>query len=409
VTETLHIDRLGHRGDGVARAGDAEIYVPYTLEGETVSIERAGNRARLVEIVEASPDRVEPVCRHFGHCGGCQVQHLATPAYLEWKRRLVADALAARGIDHPVEPVRSTARAGRRRAEFAAVGTAKGTAFGFHERFSDHIVDLDTCPLLVLRLADALPRLRTFAGGFVTRRQARLQVLDTASGLDVNVVLPPKTRLDRKAERRLLAAALDAGLARLSVDGETLIETAPPLVEAGRARIKPPPGGFLQASAEAEGVLAGLVTEAVGGADRVADLFCGAGTFALRLAETAKVRAVEADRSALAALKEAANHASGLKSLDVQARDLFRSPLRPEELTGFDAVVFDPPRAGARAQAEELARSKVETVVAVSCNPATLARDLASLREGGFEIRRITPVDQFVFSHHVEVVAVLSR
>ncbi|HZD24921.1 MAG TPA: RNA methyltransferase, partial [Alphaproteobacteria bacterium] len=186
-------------------------------------------------------------------------------------------------------------------------------------------------------------------------------------------------------------------------------ERRPPLIELGGVPVTPPPGAFLQATAEGEAALVRLVSEACAGAGRIADLYAGIGTFSFALARAAPVYAAEQDAAAVAALVAARNGAAGLKQIEAEMRDLVRRPLGPGELARFDAVVFDPPRAGAARQVEELARSKVPLVVAVSCNPATFARDSRTLADGGYRLERVTPVDQFLWSAHVELVATFRR
>lgn len=408
MPQTVTIDHLAHRGDGVGHLNDKPIFVPLTLPGERVSIEPKGERARLISVETPSPDRVEPLCPHFGLCGGCALQHMEEGAYRAWKRAQVVAALAARGIDADVRPIVASAPGTRRRAVLTAVRAGGRVLLGYHERMANRLVAIETCKVVTPRIVAALPDLNRLASRLAPRKgELRLTALDTTAGLDVAA-----EGADRKASNDFPALgrlAADADFARLSVNGEVVIEIRPPALDMGGAAMVPPPGGFVQASAEAEAAMAGAVLEAVTGAKRVADLFAGSGTFALRLAREAMVHAVESDKSALAALDSAWRQTQGLKTIKQETRDLFRSPLRPDELEGFDAVVFDPPRAGAKEQAAQFAASKVPTIVAVSCNPATLARDLRTLMDGGYALKSVLPVDQFLFSPHIEVVAHLTR
>jgi 23S rRNA (uracil1939-C5)-methyltransferase len=413
VEATLDIVEVGARGDGVAARADGEppVYVPFTLPGERVQARVAGERGALLAVESASPERVSAPCPHFGRCGGCQLQHWAEPGYLAWKREEVVCALGRRGIEAPVAPVVPAWGEGRRRAAFHAQRRDDAVVLGFLERASARLSPIETCPVLAPPLARALPGLRQLAEAFAPSRGAiSLQCLWSETGLDVDVQgagspdgLGP-AQLESAAR---LAGALD--LTRLAFDGEALLTRRPPLVTMGRAQVAPPPGAFLQATKAGELALARLALDAVGDAKRIADLFSGVGTFALRLCDQAEVHAAEAEAAMLAALAHAAGGLKGARPITVETRDLMREPLTAAELSRFDAVVVDPPRAGARAQAEEIARSKVARVAAVSCDPATFARDVRILLDAGFALTRVTPVDQFRWSPHVEVVGALAR
>jgi 23S rRNA (uracil1939-C5)-methyltransferase len=409
VTVDLVITGLAHLGDGIAEVDGKTVYVRGALPGERVRARLEGERAQAVEIVEASPDRQPPVCRHFLTCGGCALQHMAARPYLDWKRSLVAAALGARGVDHAVEPAVAIAPGTRRRATFAARRTRNTVLFGFHGLRSGVLVDIAECPVLEPAIEAAVPGLRALMDGRLSRRgEAVVQVTASRSGLDVTVA--GASEVEGAQELARLAGAAEAlDLARLTWNGETIAERRAPVQLFDGIAVAPPPGAFLQAAVPAETALARLVVDGVGEAAPVADLFCGVGTFSLPLARTRAVHAVEADAAALAALEAGANGAAGLKPVTTERRDLFRRPLLAHELGRYEAVVFDPPRAGAKAQAEELAASPVPVVVAVSCSPATFARDARILVDGGYRLERVTPVDQFLFSPHVELVAVFRR
>lgn len=409
MTRELVIETLGSRGDGVVRGDEGPVHIPFTLPGERVRVRLQDGRGEVLELLEASEERCEPLCRHYGACGGCSLQHMKIPAYLAWKREQVRQAFLSRGLDVPVEPV-SPARTGtRRRAVLAARRTRTGVLLGFSKRLSHQIVDMQECPVLRSQIVEALPDLREMLGGLLTRKgKARVTVLDSGSGVDVCIEGVREVR-DPDVLMRLAALSERLDLARLTIAGEVLATRRPPILEFGGVPAVPPPGAFVQASAGAEKVLVSHVLKACRDASRVADLFSGSGTFALPLALRCEVLAVEMDQDALGAIENAVRQAHGLKPVETLCRDLFHEPLPPEELNAFDAVVFDPPRAGARAQARELARSTVRHVIAVSCSPATLARDIRILIDGGYRLSHISPVDQFLFSEHIEVVAVLER
>lgn len=404
----LVIDSLGAGGDGVARGEKGPVYVPFALPGETVTAAVHGPHADLVAVLEPSPQRVAPACRHFGVCGGCALQHLEPEAYRAWKRGVVVAELARHRIDAEVAPLMSFPAGTRRRLALSARVTEAGVELGFRRALSHDLVDIIECPVAEPRLVGALPAMRRIAARLgKTGKPFRLLATATDAGLDIAAA--ETGPLDEAARRAAIAAALSEDAARLSLDGETLVEARAPAIDAGGIALSPPPGGFLQAVAAAEQAMADLVREHLRGAKRVADLFSGSGAFALRLARQSAVHAVESDAGALAALERARRAASGLKPVTTEKRDLFRRPLSVRELTEFQGVVFDPPRAGAEDQARQIARSAIPRVAAVSCNPGTLARDLRILVDGGYRVASVTPIDQFLWSPHVEAVALLER
>ena len=316
-------------------------------------------------------------------------------------------ALASRGLEVPVGEVRAVPLASRRRAAFTLGRTARGVAFGYRAARSHAIVDIAACPVLNSSIVGRLPKLKSpLALLLGDKREARVTVTEADQGLDVAVEgIRPSAGLFAK----LAATGARIGAPRITIDGESVILAGEPSVTLSGAQVRLPPGAFLQASRESDAVLAGLVKSGVGRAKRVADLFAGIGTFTFALARSAEVDAFEQDEAAIAALTGAARTTPKLKPVRTFSRDLFRAPLSARELARYDAVVLDPPRAGARAQAKALAASKVPKVVMVSCNPGTCARDLNILVDGGYRITRVVPVDQFLFSPHIEVVAELGR
>jgi 23S rRNA (uracil1939-C5)-methyltransferase len=412
--QSLVIQSLGHAGEGIAMAGDgSRIYVPHTLPGETVTAEIEGDRGRLLTVETPSADRIAPLCRHAGTCGGCALQHAAAVAYAQFKRGLVISALAARGLpSDSVGPLISLPPGTRRRTEFAARRSGQGVALGFTEYRSHSIVPIAECPVLRPDIVAALPALRALLEITLSRSgTADMHITASDSGFDV-AIAGGVAALDG-ARRAALGTWLQRtpSVARLSIDDETIAARHEPRVSFGGHAVSLPVRGFLQATAAAETHMLAIVREALSSlktSARVADLFAGLGAFTLPLAERYAVTAVEWNAAAIAALTKASRQ-PGLKSIDVLRRDLFREPLSARELKPFAAVVFDPPRAGAEAQATALAASQVPWVVSVSCNPATFARDARLLVDGGYTLQRITPIDQFLFSAHVELVAVLQR
>jgi 23S rRNA (uracil1939-C5)-methyltransferase len=411
MTERLTISRIGHRGDGIADTPGGPVFVPYTLPGEIAEVELFPghpDRRHLLRVERASPERVAPVCPHFGVCGGCQTQHWDFGRYRDWKRSLVVEALRQAGLDAPVGDLIDAHGAGRRRAVFhARRSTHDVLEVGFAAYRAHHIVPIDRCPVLAPPLAGAVPAAWALAEALgAMERPLDIQATATDGGLDVDVRGSGPLRPQHSAALARLAET--HRLARLTRHGELIAQRAAPTVSMGKASVELPPGAFLQATAEGETVLAHLVAEHAGKAKAVADLFCGVGPFALRLAERARVVAADGDADAVAALRQAAK-TPGLKPVAAETRDLFRRPLAPDELKSFEAVVFDPPRQGAEAQARQLAASKVPLVIAVSCNAATFARDARLLADGGYRLTAVTPVDQFRYSAHVEIVARFER
>lgn len=402
MTDLVAIERLGRDGDGIA--GDTRI--PFALPGEVWRFGPAPER------VTASPDRVAPPCPHFGACGGCALQH-ASPAFLaEWKAGTVVRALAAHGLDAPIRPTLTSPPRSRRRAVFAGRRTRKTALVGFHARRSDAIVAVPHCLVVRPEIRDALPTLEALVRLAASRSaEVHLAVTSGPAGLDVDVT--GGRPLDAALSAEIAAVAEGADLARVSWDGVPLAVRRSPWLPMGPARVVPPPGAFLQATAEGEAALLAAVQAIVGDAPRVLDLFAGCGTFSLPLAQRAPVVAVEGEASMLVALAAGAKAAPRLKPVRTATRDLFRRPLLAAELDAAlppgSAVVIDPPRAGAEAQTRELARSRLGRLAAVSCNPVTFARDAHLLTDAGFRLDWVQPVDQFLWSGHVELVASFSR
>jgi len=412
-TVTVTINRLGAQGHGIANGEDGPVYVPYALPGETFAIARNGDHGTVMSTSNLSPDRVEPICRHFGPdsdaCGGCSLQHLADIPYRAFKRELVIDALKAKGLTPEVKDLIACHPGERRRTVFAARKTEKDFLLGFNRAETNHIVSIEECPIAAPGIVARLDAIRAIGTALAAGAEVfRISVLETLSGLDIAAEgLKPLSDKQRRAVTETVLGM--RGIARVSVNGEIVIEPQKPIIDFGGVRVSPPAGGFVQATKQAEDAMAELVLAHVGKAKRVIDLFAGSGTFSLRLARTAKVHAVEGEDKAVKALDFAARNTQGLKPVTVEKRDLFRRPMMTAELKNYDAVVFDPPRAGAEEQMKELVRSTVKTVVAVSCSPVTLARDLRTLVDGGYRIKSVTPIDQFLWSPHVEAVALLVK
>jgi 23S rRNA (uracil1939-C5)-methyltransferase len=409
VVERLVIDHVGHRGDGVAFIDGEAVYVPYTLGGETVEVAPVPghhpDRRRVLEVELASPERITPFCPHFAVCGGCAIQHWEMERYRAWKRDLVIETLAQAKLDCEIDPLIDAHGAGRRRITLhARMGTHDVLKVGYAAANSHDIIPVDRCPILDPALSGALDAAWAIAEPLTSvGKPLDIQITATDNGLDVDVrgsgPLPAKliAALSRVAEQHRLA--------RLTRHGELVLMRSPPTIAIGAAQVTLPPGSFLQATAAGEAALAELVAGHCKRAKHIADLFCGVGPFALRLAAKSRISAFDTDAGAVTALRKAATSTPGLKPIKAENRDLFRRPLMPPELRDYDTVVFDPPRQGAQAQVRQLALSKIPVVIAVSCNVATFARDARILIDGGYGIEGVTPVDQFRHTPHVELVA----
>ncbi|MBO1904566.1 class I SAM-dependent RNA methyltransferase [Microvirga sp. 3-52] len=409
MAEQVTIRRLGAKGDGIADTSSGPVFVPKVLPGETVSIERDGSHARLVSVDVASPERETPFCPYFDECGGCATQHMKHGFYQAWKQETLVHTLRQARIEAPVEPLIDAHGDGRRRVTLHVRFPDRAMQVGFMAPRSHQIVEIAFCPITEPALKEQAPAIARAVGEHLKgpRKPLDIQITATQTGFDVDVRgYGPLKDPDRL---RLIDLAAGLDLSRLSIHGDVIVERRPPAIVMGRAAVVPPAGSFLQATKLGEETLAGFVTGACARAKRIADLFAGTGPFSLRLAEKSDVHAVEFDKGSMVALDKAVRATPGLRRVTTEARDLFRRPLLTPELNAFDAVVLDPPRAGAEAQAKQLAASKVPLVVSVSCDAATFARDAAILIGSGYRLERVIPVDQFKHSPHLEVVGILRR
>lgn len=414
MAEQLTIDHLGARGDGVARTPGGPVYIDRALPGEVVEVEVRDGRGQLLSVVQASPERRDQDCEWFDNCGGCVARHMEEDLYVSWKMATVHNALQRGGVNVALQPLVDARGTGRRRITLHGRTGPGKPAVGFMAPRSHDLISIDRC----LELDPGLDRAPVVALA-LTRLLASfgkpldIQLTATQAGLDVDIRGLGQKNLGKQADAtrlRLVEMADKLDLARLSLHGDVMVERRPPVIPMGKAEVCPAPGGFLQATAAGEQILADLMLEAIGPkAKRVLDCFSGCGPFALRLAERAEVHAIELEESALAALDRGFRNAQGLKRITMEKRDLFRRPLFPQDLDRYDALVMDPPRSGAEALAQQIAAAKIGKVVYISCDPTTFARDAAILIAGGFQIASVTPIDQFRFSAHTEVIGVFER
>ena len=397
------IDRLGHHGDGIAVGPTGPIFVSQMLPGEEVTGDLIGDRLTNARIVTPSDQRVRATCAHARTCGGCLMQHASDKFVAGWKVEIAKSALSGQGLSAEFLPIRTSPPRSRRRATISARRTKSGALLGFHARASDMLVAVPECQLLHADLIAGFPALEALVKiGGSRSGEVSMTITQSLGGLDVAVSGGKPVEPGLAME---LARVVEAfGLARLTWNGEGVALRTMPMQRFGKAMVAPPPGAFLQATADGEAQLLGAVVAAIGDARRVADLFAGVGTFALPLSEKAEILAVEGDSAMVAAMEKGWRQAEGLRRLTAETRDLFRRPLEQDEFKGFDAVVIDPPRAGAEAQVATLAKSGVPVIVSVSCNPVTFARDAKTLVAAGYRLASVQVVDQFRWSSHVELV-----
>lgn len=412
----LAIEAIGGRGDGYATVEGRPLFVPLTVPGDrvrarVVSEAAAGFRGELVELLSPGADRAEPPCPHFGACGGCALQMLEEQAYLAWKEALVDKALSHAGLS-PLErpPMVRTPPQSRRRVSLAAQRRGREVVIGYRQRLSHRLAPIESCLLLRPALQELLAPIRAF---LQTAEFAAGDVVATECANGVDLALGGLQAGDLELRERLASFAEAKDLARLSLldedsAWEPLMVRRTPQVDFGGVPVAVPPGVFLQASKEGEDALVATIADEMSQNEGpIAELFCGAGSFTFPLSAFGRVDAFEADEAALAAL-DGAVRANGLSGrITAQRRDLYRQPLRAAELKAYSAVVFDPPRAGAKDQAAQIAQSGVPLAIAISCNPATFARDVRLLVDGGYRLEKVVTLDQFIWSPHVELVGVL--
>jgi len=414
----LTIESIGARGDGIGRADGRPVYVPLTLPGDRLRVELErprgdGYAARIVEVLVQGPGRVPAPCPHFGECGGCALQHLEDQRYAAWKEQQVRTALSRRGFaDPPLRPILRIGPGTRRRASLAAERAGRSVRLGFHARESHRVIDATGCLVLTPALSALLSPLRDALLPVLADGE-RIEVTATATDSGVDLLLAGRRPLSLAARESLAAFADGADLARVAWRADRQPDPVairrPAQIAFADVAVDLPLGAFLQPTTAGEAVLVTAVTQALAECDQVADLYAGCGTFTFPLARGAPVHAVEGDGEAIGAVAAAARRAGLDPRVTTAQRDLAGDPLSADELARFHGVVFDPPRAGAKSQAEQLARSTVSKVVALSCDPATLARDARILVDGGYRLLEATPIDQFIWSPHVEIVALFTR
>jgi len=408
---------MGARGDGIAELDGERYFVPFSLPGEVVEAEPVDKRgegvaAELVEVLSPSRHREKPPCAHFGVCGGCALQHWRHDVYSAWKASLIERALKQRGVTAPAfEPPLLGAPGERRRVDFVLRRQGRRVLAGFHERGSARVVEVGVCVIARPTLTALLEPLRAALVEVLPDGAAADAVANETDG-GIDVLLRPHKRLSLSIDQRqrLVGLAERANLARLSwgdrANPEPIVTRRPPLLVLGDVMVEPPPGAFLQATKRGELAMRASVNAWVGDAAKLADLFGGVGS--LSLGRPGRLSLFESDKPSVAAVDAAARKIGGNR-VTIERRDLFRNPLLTKELDAFDAVVLDPPRAGAAAQVAEMARSKVKRAVYASCDPGSFARDARVLQDAGYRLEKLKAIDQFLWSGHVELIALFIR
>ena len=418
MTDKVTIGELGGRGDGITTLDGKSIFIPFSAPGDKVDIKVDGNKGRLRHIHHSSSHRVDAKCKHFTKCGGCAVQHINEKYYRLWKSGLVRTALENQGFKNiDIRPLEMSSLHSRRRTTFHVIGRNDGNiVLGYAEKGSHNLIDLDECPILVSEIVNFISPLKVFLKTLLNNKQKMsIQITRGDNGLDV--AFKGKGDVDLNLRMDLATFAQENDLARVSWFDtslkkpyyEMLAELKKPYVTFEGNKVFFPQGAFIQATEQGQQTLINIMLESLQDGSHVVDLFSGCGTFSIAAAQTANVHAVENNKEMLSALKSSSNIMTGIKQITTELRDLFMRPLLPHELDKFDVAIIDPPRAGAKHQIQEIINSKIKTLVMVSCNPLSFARDVQDLSLAGFKMGSVNPVDQFLFSPHLEIITIFKR
>ncbi|MCC3861314.1 23S rRNA (uracil(1939)-C(5))-methyltransferase RlmD [Pseudemcibacter aquimaris] len=418
MNHKVTINEIGGRGDGLAEVDGKTIYIPYTVPGDVIDAKIQGSKGKLRHIHQKSTERAEPICKHFGKCGGCLLQHINADYYKNWKEGLIRTALAHQGSkDADIAPIKVSPMGSRRRTTFQAIGRGNGNiVFGYAEKGSHNLIDVFECPILAPELVALIGPIKKLISGILDKKE-KMSVSLTLAENGIDMMLKGKGDPSLNLRMDLAEFAEKHDLARISWfdtklkkgQYELLAERKKPYVTFEGNKVYFPSGSFLQATQQGQDALINAMLDGIGDASKVVDLFSGCGTFSIAAANSSNVHAVENNEEMLTALKLSANQMTGIKKVTTELRDLFKRPLLPHELNEFDAAIIDPPRAGAKHQMEEIIKSDIQKLVMISCNPITFSRDVQSLIDAGFEMGAVTPVDQFLYAPHLEIVSVFTR
>lgn len=408
------VKSLGMDADGLVEHEGEKYYVPYTAPGDIVEFEiikeKRRTRIQLTQIITPSPIRTSPPCSHFGSCGGCKLQHVSSEFYLEFKMQQLMRALNFHGVvPEEVRPVHIIPEHKRRRISLTFAHRFEGMVLGYVRRQSKHIIDVQQCFLIRPEIEELLPKLRNFLRTlFPHRESGYVDIIASQTGLDVNVKTGYLKKLSLEQSELFNQFASENNLARLSLNYRAVITLREPVVQFSGVDVTVEAGKFLQASDEADEFMLACVEEYMPpNISYGLDLFSGRGTFTFLLAQKGAVDAFECEQDAINAMQTAAKKAN--LNVNVVKRDLFTYPLQKEELDKYDFIMVDPPRAGALQQVEHIGQSTLKDLVYISCNPASFARDAQVLVQHGFVLNSVTPLDQFLWSEHLEVIAKFSR
>lgn len=418
MSHKITIDEIGGRGDGLTELNGKMIYVPYTAPGDVIDIKINGSKGRLRHIHQKSNHRIDALCPHYTRCGGCSLQHINANYYHEWKEGLIRTALENQGLrDVNIAPMIMSPLGSRRRTTFHAIGRADGQiVFGYAEKGSHNLIDIAECPILMPEITALIAPIKKLLSGLLKKKE-KMSVAITMGENGIDLILKGRGDIDLSLRMDLAEFAEKNDLARISWFDtsiknsryELLAERRKPFVKFEGNKVFFPEGSFLQATKQGQEALIRAMLDGIDGAKRIVDLFSGCGTFSIAAAKYANVHAVENNEEMLTALKLSANQMSGIKQVSTELRDLFLRPLLPHELNNYDVAVIDPPRAGAKHQMVEILNSDLKKLVMISCNPITFSRDVESLTQAGFKMGTVTPVDQFLFSPHLEIISIFEK
>ena len=418
MNHKVTIEEIGGRGDGLADVNGKTIYIPYSAPGDVIDVKINGSKGRLRHIHKQSEKRCDAVCAHYTKCGGCSLQHIKTDYYREWKEGLIRTALENQGLrDVNIAPMIMSPLGSRRRTTFHAIGRADGQiVFGYAEKGSHNLIDIAECPILMPDIAALIMPIKKLLTGLLKKKE-KMSAAITMGENGIDLILRGKGDIDLSLRMDLAEFAEKNDLARISWFDtsnknsryELLAERRKPFVKFEGNKVFFPEGSFLQATKQGQVSLIRAMLDGIEGAKRIVDLFSGCGTFSIAAAKYANVHAVENNEEMLTALKLSANQMTDIKQVTTELRDLFLRPLLPHELNEYDVAIIDPPRSGAKHQMTEILKSDIKKLVMISCNPLTFARDVQSLIDAGFQMGAVTPIDQFLYSPHLEIISIFEK
>jgi len=392
---------LNSRAEGVTADGTR---VSRALPGEKVAL----GKENKFKIILPSKDRITPVCTHYKGCGGCSMQHATQSFIKDWKSNVIKSCLSARGLKTIIKPILTSKTNSRRRVTLHGMKTKKSVTVGFFKRNTHELISTPSCELVNPEILSAFSLFEEITLIGATRKSIiEISVTVSKAGLDLNILNGKK--LENQSIMKITALCENFNIARITWNEDLLANFLNPTIEFQGIAITPPPNAFLQATEEGQEILIENAMLSVFNSDKVIDLFSGCGTFTLPAAKRSEVLAIDKTKSMLSAIEQAWRETSGLKKVTSRSQDLFKEPVGKEELNSFDSAIIDPPRVGAEAQSRELAQSNIKRISSVSCNPKTFSRDAKILVDSGFKLDWVQPIDQFLWSSHIELVAQFSR